>query len=279
MSLNECKVTKVEKRNITIHMVTSPEEGELVNSQIVETPKKLVVIDTPLLKAYGQEFREYADSLNKPIDRVFITHAHPDHWFCLSYFSDIESYALEETMAELDQLYELQIGYHKSIHAELLPDNIIRPANTVKEGGLTIDNVKFQIYKAINAEDNAMMIIGLPEIKTLLSQDLIYNRTYMYLATKDENGNLCIDNWIQYLQDFKTKGYETIIPGHGEPADPSIFDTTIKYLETAKGIIASSNNTEELVKQFTEKYPDYRIPLILQMTAFMFYEYGKDQSP
>ena len=51
-----------------------------------------------------------------------------------------------------------------------------------------------------------------------------------------------------------------------------------QIVETAKGINASSNNTEELVKQFTDKYPDYRIPLILQMTAFMFYEYGKDQS-
>jgi glyoxylase-like metal-dependent hydrolase (beta-lactamase superfamily II) len=31
----------------------------------------------------AQGFRAYADSLGKPIDRVIITHAHPDHFLAV----------------------------------------------------------------------------------------------------------------------------------------------------------------------------------------------------
>ncbi|MBI4650363.1 MBL fold metallo-hydrolase, partial [Candidatus Desantisbacteria bacterium] len=58
----------------------SPLKGQLVCSHIIESENKLVIIDTLLLRPYAERLRKYADSLNKPIERVIITHFHPDHW-------------------------------------------------------------------------------------------------------------------------------------------------------------------------------------------------------
>jgi len=275
MALNQCKVTKVKKGDITVHVFTSPEEGEMVNSQIVETPNAVVMIDVPLLKPYAQEHRQYIEGIGKPIQKIFASHAHPDHWFCLSHFKDHKIFAFKETIDQMKMLKDLAINYHKSLHAELMPDEVILPTDTINEGAIRIDGITFNLYKLINAEDNAMMVIDIPSINTLLPQDLVYNKCYMYVATKTQDGKFTIDTWINYLKEFKKKGYETIIPGHGRPTDSSIFDENIAYLTFAKKVIESAKDGKEFISRFKSKYPDYQIELVLTMSEFMIYQFGK----
>jgi hypothetical protein len=64
---------------LRIHVITSPETGgaEGVNSTIIETQKKLIIVDTALFYNIASEIKEYAQSLGKEIDKVVITHDHP----------------------------------------------------------------------------------------------------------------------------------------------------------------------------------------------------------
>ena len=116
MNPEECQVTRVEKGDITFHVFTSPLEGEGVNSQIVETPHDVVVIDVPCRDCMPRSIARTLESLGKPIAKVFATHAHPDHWFCLGHYQDHPIYAFPEAIAEMEMLRELAIGYHRSIH-------------------------------------------------------------------------------------------------------------------------------------------------------------------
>ncbi|MCX6635651.1 MAG: MBL fold metallo-hydrolase, partial [Acidobacteria bacterium] len=96
------RVTKIEKvPGVTLHCLSSGEDGEFVNSVIIETGRALVVIDTMNLIPYSRELRSYADSLGKTIERVLITHAHPDHWFGLDSFKDVPTFAFAETRADI----------------------------------------------------------------------------------------------------------------------------------------------------------------------------------
>lgn len=58
----------------------------------------IVLVDGQFLVSCARAFRDYADSLGKPIDRLYVSHRHPDHWFGLgAAFSDVTIYALPET--------------------------------------------------------------------------------------------------------------------------------------------------------------------------------------
>ena len=81
--MNESVIDVIEINGIKIHVVQCPVLGEMVNSIIIESSNKLVIIDVPLLRPYSKTLREYANQLGKLIDRVIITHAHPDHWASL----------------------------------------------------------------------------------------------------------------------------------------------------------------------------------------------------
>ena len=124
------KVQKIVKPHVTIHCCTSPDDGERVNAQIIETAKKLVIVDAMLMRPYAKEFRAYADSLGKPIDRVYVTHAHPDHWFGIESFQDKDVYAFAETIEEIKFFAPMAIGFHRGQRRGRHP----RPHSSAQQG-------------------------------------------------------------------------------------------------------------------------------------------------
>jgi glyoxylase-like metal-dependent hydrolase (beta-lactamase superfamily II) len=82
------KVTVIKRDKATIHSYMAPEDSALVTSQIIETKNNLVVVDAQFLRPYAKDLYNYIKSLNKPVERIVITHSHPDHWFGLEYFQD-----------------------------------------------------------------------------------------------------------------------------------------------------------------------------------------------
>lgn len=271
MTTDTCSTTKIERDNIVFHVFTSPEVGELVNSHVVETPNSLVVIDVPLYKPFAEEFQAYIASIGKPVAKVLITHAHPDHWFSLSHFEDHETYAFQEAIDEMAMLKDIAYSYHTSIHPDLVPDEIALPSQTIEEGPIEVDGITFDLQKVLDAEATATMVVEVPSVNTLLPQDLVYNRCHFYVATKTESGESSIGSWIEHLNRYRERGYELVIPGHGRPTDSSIFDEAIDYLTFARGVVESAKNGDELVSRITTQYPDYGLDLTLVMTGIMLF--------
>jgi glyoxylase-like metal-dependent hydrolase (beta-lactamase superfamily II) len=264
-------VTTIDRGGLTLHVFTSPDVGEMVNSHVVETPNALVVVDVPLYRPFADEFRAYVDSLGKPIAKVLVTHAHPDHWFTLAHFRDHETHAFAEAIEEMTFLRELAIGYHTSIHPDLVPEEVVLPSHTIEPGTLRIDGVDFVLHKVLDAEATATMAIEIPQIRTLLAQDLVYHGCHRYLATKTADGRSSVDSWIGHLEAFKARGFELVVPGHGVPTDASVFDENIEYLSFARGVLASAKDGPELIGRLKERYPDLGLDLVLTMSAVMLY--------
>jgi cyclase len=72
------------------------------NFGIVEGPKSLLAIDAGGGPQHARNFLKAAQTLGKPVDRVVITHEHPDHSVGLTQFpAGIEIIAQEETRAQM----------------------------------------------------------------------------------------------------------------------------------------------------------------------------------
>src|SRR5689334_9353420 len=66
--------------SVRVHSYVSPSDSFQVTTQIIETPQRLIAIDAQYTQAYADEVVQYARSLGKPLDRLIISHAHPDHY-------------------------------------------------------------------------------------------------------------------------------------------------------------------------------------------------------
>jgi len=270
-SNSNLQIEKIQRNRVVIHCCASPDDGERVNAQIIETANKLVIVDTMLMRPYARELRDYANSLGKPIDRVFVTHAHPDHWFGMEFFQDVDCYSLPETVEEIKMLAQLEMDFHRNQHGDLITDRMYLPNKIATEGDVPIDGVTFRLHKILAAEDVFMLAVDLPDEKTLIAQDLIYNKVHLFVGQRSMDGTLCFDGWIAALKKFQNMGYELVLPGHGVPTDASIFEENIRNLETMRGIVASSNG-ENFVPKTLAAFPGYGLKSMVEMSAFFLFQ-------
>ncbi|MEM7344676.1 MAG: MBL fold metallo-hydrolase [Chloroflexota bacterium] len=237
-----------------LHAFVNPPQGVGNGTYIIESENSLVLIDSHFSADSAEAFRAYADSLGKPIDRIYATHEHPDHINGLkTAFADIESYAPEEV---------IQLAAEAGIDID----------NTVEVGQTNIDGITYEFDIFADAESEEALIIKLPEYDVIATGDLIYNNYHMVM-------NPNIPNWLDQLDQLAAlSDYQLILPGHGEPTDPSVYAASSDYLETALSLYNEIDDPDEFQEALINAYPDHRAPFFLGLAAERMYPKSEDTS-
>jgi glyoxylase-like metal-dependent hydrolase (beta-lactamase superfamily II) len=268
------KVLVRQAGDVRLHtFISSFAEGHIANAtHIVESKNQLVLVDAQFLAPYARQFRSYANSLkNKPIARLYLTHRHPDHWFGIgTAFSDVPIYALPETRAFLHDHGEDSRRDHLSkLGEELAPQRIVVPQETATLGSDTIDGVQYVFSKLIDTEIDFHLIIELPDLKTLIVQDLVYSGTHLYL-TKD------LDHWMQILGDMLLSDHDLFLTGHGWPADKIEVAKNVEYLSAARGAIDRGLKGNAFRDFMLQRYADRKCGEIFNTYLPRLFEGARD---
>jgi glyoxylase-like metal-dependent hydrolase (beta-lactamase superfamily II) len=247
--------------DVRIHtFISSFSDNNIANAtHIIETKNTLVLVDGQFLVPYARKFRDYADSLGKPIGRLYLSHRHPDHWFGLgTSFGDITIYALPETTSFIEENGEATRKDHLQKLGDLAPDRIIIPQEIAKPGAESIDGVTYIFSRVTDTEIDFLLTIRLPEIGVYITQDLIYSGTHLYL-TKD------MEHWIQVLETMLVSDYELFMPGHGLPADKNEVARNIEYLAAANQAFDNGLKNDAFKDFLLQRYPDRKCPGIFDI--------------
>ena len=258
-------VTVIPRENLRIHTYEAPEMAVYVNSHILETEDRLIIVDTQLLRPHAEEFRRYAESLAKPIDRVIITHSHPDHWFGCEYFRDVPIHALAEVADGIVGGGEAMIQGYAPIFSDAITETVTAPEHIIRPGTETIDGVALTYEKVKGAEAGVNLVIELPESRVLLAQDMVYNRVHVFLQQRE------MGPWLAHLRRYLEKEYDFVLPGHGLPANMQALVDMVGYLETAETALAASHDVPTLKEHLVGKYPFYRGEMLLDISGRYLY--------
>jgi sugar phosphate isomerase/epimerase/glyoxylase-like metal-dependent hydrolase (beta-lactamase superfamily II) len=245
---------------VRIHtFIASYTDNNIANAtHIVESANALVVVDGQFLAPYARQFRAYAARLNKTIERVYLSHRHPDHWFGIpTAFSDQIVYALPDTIKWVKdngkqslenhvERLKKQLGEHEA--KVLVPTTHQFTMEPIKPHEETIDGVKYVFEEESDAEVETQLTIKLPEIGVAIVQDLIYSGTHLYLSKT-------MNHWRRILQKLAQSDYKTFLPGHGGPADKEELRANIEYLIAAQRVFSDGKSKDELHKYLLDRYP------------------------
>jgi glyoxylase-like metal-dependent hydrolase (beta-lactamase superfamily II) len=246
--------------DVRIHTFVSSFAGSNIANatHVVETKNQLVLVDGQFLVPYARAFRDYADSLGKPIERLYLSHRHPDHWFGLgTAFSDIAIHALPEAISFIEEHGEASRSDHWKL-GDLAPDHIVVPKHVVSPGAETIDGVRYVFDRVTETEIDFHLTIGLPEIGVHFIQDLIYSGTHLYLTQH-------MGHWIRVLQGVLLTDYELFMPGHGLPADKNEVARNIEYLSVALQAVGDGLTGDAFKNFLIQRYPERRCPAIFDI--------------
>ena len=244
----------------TIHTYTAPETGWRANSHIIELASQIVLFDTPLTEAYAREVLAVAGGLGKPLTRLYISHAHPDH-FASAALIDAPSYALGPVKDLIDRSGDLRIqrGYACTPGHAGVPLPPSRPVDhtVAPREEETLAGVRLRFEEIGQAETDAQLAIALPDDGVLITQDVLYSGVHLFL------GEHAFDAWHAAITALEALPYETIIPGHGpprgdgRPAGRGIYAANHEYLTIAARAFAEASGPADLNQRLEAAFPSY----------------------
>lgn len=260
-------VTVHDYGDVVVHSVTAPEQVFANSTHIIETPNNLVLIDTQFLLPNAMDFRAYADSLGKPIDRVFITHHHPDHFLGSEAFADLDVFSLAETSAAIAEVGQAEVDEKQADFGAAIASTFVVP-QVVEPGTMEIDGVPFEFSLIKDAEAENQLVIRLPEQDIIAVGDIVYSGVHLIMAGAPPT-------WIEALNTLKSMGSEQtiVLAGHGVPGGADLYDANIAWLAKAGELIGTVSTGEEWKAGLIEAFPDLGMPAAMDFVApFLFPE-------
>ncbi|MBM7636892.1 MBL fold metallo-hydrolase [Streptococcus saliviloxodontae] len=245
--------------NVTIHTYTAPENGALVNTHIIETEAHVIVVDTQFILPYAQEVKAFVEGLNKPIDKIIISHGHPDHWFGTAVFEGESVYAIQEVLDEIQETGQAAIERNKPVLGDLIPDKALVPTLVLEEGDFSIDGVTIRVTKVADTESGFITTLELVEEGVIITQDIVYNGVHLFVAQQQ------LENWKAVLADLNNRDWKLVLPGHGLPATQAVFKDMTDYLTLAEKTLAEVETFREYKETVMTHFPEHKGEVLIDL--------------
>lgn len=186
------------------------------NFGLVEGPRSLLAIDAGGGPQHARNFLKAAQTLGKPVDRVVITHEHPDHSVGLTQFPPgIEIVAQEETRAQLVKMGTPQTpaywktnpawGNADDVNRVVLPTATFHDRMSVYYGDTKVD---FEWPGKAHTAGDALVYVRASRV--------VFMGDIAFFGVTPLNGSGYIQDWIKVCDSvLRDPQVEVIVPGHG----------------------------------------------------------------
>ncbi len=259
-------VTVQSAGDVVVHTLTAPEAVFANSTHLIETDNTLVAIDTQFLLPNASDMRAYADELGKPIDRVYITHEHPDHFLGSEAFADVPVFALPEVNDLIEEIGQAEVDEKQGeFGTEAIASSFVVP-EAVEPGEVEIDGQTFVLERVVDAEAKNQLVVRVPDAGVVATGDIVYHDVHLVLA-----GNPT--TWTAALEGLQSTAdeYPIVLPGHGLPADPSVYEANIEWLATADDLLGTAETGEEFKQGMVDAYPDYGMVPAIDLVLPLLY--------
>ena len=243
-------VTVQNLGDVTVHSVTAPEQVFANSTHIIETANNLVLIDTQFLLPNAMDFRAYAESLGKPIERVLLTHHHPDHFLGGEAFADLDMYALAQTSELIAEVGQAEVDEKQADFGAAIASSFVVPT-VIEPGTVEIDGVAFEMSLVENAEADFQLVVSLPDYDVVAVGDIVYSGVHLIMAGAPPT-------WIEALNALKADSTDQtiVLAGHGIPGGAELYDANIAWLAKAGELIGSVSTGDEWKAGLVEAFPE-----------------------
>ena len=238
------------KAGVTFHTYVSPAEAVNVTSHVVELGDQLLLVDATMLPPTAAEVAALVASTGKPVHTAYVSHEHPDHWGGVSSFEGVDFVTLPEI--------------REGLRAEATGGEFAEPVSLLTGADLVlgmteIGGVPLEFRAYDNAEAPKTIVTVLPEQKTAVVQDLVYNGVHFAPGVNRQN-------WIATLEGLRDDpAFETLLVGHGYPTTRGELDSAIGYLTTFDAAWQAGATPDEVKAAMMAAYPGYDGAFLLSL--------------
>jgi glyoxylase-like metal-dependent hydrolase (beta-lactamase superfamily II) len=243
-----------------------------MSSTLIYGPTEAVLVDPPLTIKQTEALADWVESFGKKLSYIYITHGHGDHWFgtkpLTERFPGVTVYATEGTFEVMRQ--NLSDGVPNEFWTKGFPDQIPDApilAKTVPAEGFSINGAKMVVVEAGHSDGDNTTMLHVPSIGLVVAGDVTYTNVHQFLAQSADGG---LDAWLHALDIIEALNPTSVVSGHKDKTrddDPSNIAATRKYLNDAKGLLATRPTQLQFFSQMMKLYPERINPTVLWISA------------
>ena len=257
-----------------VHVDVFSAKAANVNSFIIFDSVGSLIVDTTRNSKEALQVATLARTHGIP-HIIFVTHGHPDHFLGMGAlkkeFPDAKILVASQDIK--DDIIEFAEMAEKNHWTDDEP--LMKPKSTQNPDGFDYEQ-EVQVlsgnYLKLPGGEKLEVLSQSPpteakhetllfskDLNALFASDLTYNGVHLWLGRGVDSQ--AIENWKTELLSIKNKYAPfkvKVYPGHGEPTDPLIFDTDIKYINDLLMTVKSLKTQEEVTAAMEKKYPNWK---------------------
>ena len=275
----ELRINTHGPNKLSTKVFFSDERGFEVASVIVTGKTDAVLIDAQWTLSNAHRVIAEIAETGKELKTIYVTHAHPDHYFGLGEIAEAFPSARVTALASVARTINKQF-FGKLEHWETVigPTNVCRKTvniESLSENYIELEGERIEIIPEVIGDLTYNTVVWIPSIKTLYGSDVLFNQAHPFTCevTAEER-----QQWIRDIERLEKMGAEVIIPGHqkpGMPFDSSSYTFTKDYLVATEEVIAETTDEANFYYAMVQRFPEANLFISNEMNAGVF-KGGKD---
>jgi glyoxylase-like metal-dependent hydrolase (beta-lactamase superfamily II) len=257
----------------------SDEKGFEVASVIVMGKTDAALIDAQWTLSNAHRVIAEIAETGKQLKTIYVTHAHPDHYFGLGViaeaFPQAKCIALPDIAGMINRQFFGKLDHWENV---IGPTNVCRKAvslESMTKNYFELEGERIEIVPEVMGDLKWNTVVWIPSIKTLYGSDVLFNEAHPFTCevTAEERAQ-----WIRDVERLEKLGAEVVIPGHqkpGMPFDTSCYTFMKNYLYATEEVIASTKSEGDFYYAMCQKFPQANLFISNEMNAGVF-KGGKD---
>jgi glyoxylase-like metal-dependent hydrolase (beta-lactamase superfamily II) len=275
----EVRINKHEN-GLTTKVFFSDESGFSVASVIVIGKTDAALLDAQWSLSNGHRVAAEILETGKHLKYIYITHAHPDHYFGLGPITEAFPEAKVIALASVARTINKQM-FGKIEHWTPIigPTNV--PTKAVNIEPLTqnyfeLEGKRIEIIPEIMGDLKYNTVVWIPSIKTLYGSDVLFNQAHPFTCeiTAEER-----KQWLKDIERLEKMDAEVVIPGHqkpGMPFDNSSYKFMKEYLIATEEELKKTKDTGEFFYNMAMRFPDANLIFLSNEMNSAVFKGGRD---
>jgi len=270
----EIRLNASGQNSLSTKVFFSDESGFEVASVIVMGKTDAVLLDAQWTLSNAHRVVSEILETGKILKAIYITHAHPDHYFGLGTIA--EAFPKARVIAipsEADLINKQFFGKIEHWEGVIGKLNVCRKAakiEAMKENFFELEGQTLEVIPKVMGDMKYNTMVWIPSIKTLYASDVLFNQAHPFTCelTAEER-----KEWIAAVDKIETMGAEIIIPGHQKPGcqfDRSSLDFTREYVVATDEELARTSGVGEFYFAMNKRFPNANLFISNDMNANVF---------
>ena len=275
----EIRINTFGENSLSTRTFFSDEKGFEVASVIVMGKSDAALIDAQWTLSNAHRVIAEIAETGKQLKTIYVTHAHPDHYFGLGViaeaFPSAECIALPSVADMINRQFFGKLDYWENVIGST---NVCRKTvniKSLKKNYFELEGERLEIIPEVMGDLKYNSVVWIPSISTIYGSDVLFNQAHPFTCEVTAEERL---QWIRDIERLEKMNAEVIIPGHqkpGMPFDTSTYTFMKDYLAATEEAIASTKDEGNFYYAMVQRFPEANLFISNVMNAGVF-KGGKD---